>query len=152
MKVSEYCTRNVVYIGINESPLDAARLMREKNVGCVVIVNEETTKLVPVGILTDRDIAIEIVAEEVDPSAVTVLDVFCGTLITVNAQDDLDESLNLMMRKGVRRVPVVDYDGALIGIIAIDDYLEMMAEQLYDLVDVFKKASTKEVIKEVHMS
>ena len=144
MKVSEYCTRNVVYIRTNESPLDAARMMREKNVGCVVIVEENSEKLVPVGILTDRDITIEIVAEEVDPSSVTVLDVCCRTLITVNAQDDLDESLNLMMLKGVRRVPVVDYDGALIGIIAIDDYLEMMAEQLYDLVDVIKKASIKE--------
>lgn len=138
MKVNEYFSRNVVSIKANESPLDAARMMREKNVDCVVIVDEKSTKLEPVGILTDRDIAIEIVAEEVEPTSVTVLDVFCRTLITVNVEDDLDESLTLMLSNGVHRVPVVDYDGVLIGIIAIDDYLEVMAEQLYDLVDVLK--------------
>jgi predicted transcriptional regulator len=137
MKVGEYCTKQTVFVRSNETPLDAALVMREENVGCVVIVDDVKGKLVPVGIITDRDITIEVVAEKVNPLDVTVGDLVFKPLVSVNQEDDLNESLKIMRQKGIRRLPVVDYEGSLVGILAVDDYLALMAEQFNDLVGLF---------------
>jgi predicted transcriptional regulator len=144
MKVGKYCTRETIFVRSNETPLDAALVMREKNVGCVVIVDDIKGKLVPVGILTDRDITIEIVAEEVNPLDVTVGDLVYKPIICVNQQDDLSESLKVMSQQGVRRIPVVDNEGTLVGVLAMDDCLEIMAEQFNYLVALFKKETKNE--------
>ncbi len=138
MKVSEYCSKEAVFVRANESPLDAALAMRKNNVGCVVIVDERLGKLVPIGMLTDRDITVEIVAEEVNPLAVSVGDLVCKPVVSVSKQDDLNECLMKMKKKGLRNVPVVDCEGSLVGILAIDDYLELMAEQFHYLAGLFR--------------
>ena len=95
----------------------AAKMMKDENVGVAPIV--EGDKLV--GVLTDRDIAIKVVAEGKDPKATTVREVASTNLVTVDPQQDLDEALSLMATHQVRRLPVVEGDGKVVGILAQRD-------------------------------
>ena len=113
---------------------DAARLMREHHVGSLVVVDESGKGRVPVGMLTDRDIVVEVVAGEVDPRALTAGEIMSSELATVRAGDSAESALRLMRRRGIRRLPVVSEAGTLTGIVTLDDLLEKVAEQLSDAV------------------
>ncbi len=134
MSVGELCNRNVVIARRAENALEAARLMRHYHVGDVVVVADAEDKKVPVGILTDRDIVIELVAEQVDPGSVSVGDIMSDRLLTVSENDELLATIEQMRNKGVRRAPVVDSAGELVGIITLDDMLDVPADALYNLV------------------
>ena len=134
MRVGEYCNREVVVVEQNESITEAAKIMREYHVGDVIIVRSENGRQIPVGIMTDRDIALEIVAKSADPEVLSVGDAMTYELTTVNEDDDLMHVIEVMRDKSIRRVPVVDLDEALVGIITIDDLLDVMSEVLIDIV------------------
>ncbi len=134
MTIGELCNREVVVVNKGENALEAAKLMRQYHVGDVVVVEDKDDRKVPAGILTDRDIAIELVAEQVDPESVTVEDVMSDQLLTVNESDELLDTMEQMRDKGVRRAPVVGKDGELVGILTLDDMLDILAEALKDLV------------------
>jgi CBS domain-containing protein len=144
MNVSELSNPFVV-VAQRTTPLtDAARLMREHHVGSLVVVDESGKGRVPVGMLTDRDIVVAVVAGEVDPRTLTAGEVMSGELATVRAADSAEAALRLMRRRGIRRVPVVSDAGALTGIVSLDDLLEKVAEQLSDAV----RAITSEQVHE----
>jgi CBS domain-containing protein len=130
MNAGEICNREVVFAYRDTSLTEAARLMREHHVGSLVVVVDRLSERVPVGILTDRDIVVAVVAKEVEPRTLTAGDVATGELLTVREQDGIPDALRLMREKGVRRVPVLTHSGALAGILTIDDLLELMAEEL----------------------
>src|SRR5512147_353539 len=130
MNAGELCNREVVYTYRGTRLVEAARLMREHHVGSLVVVVDRLSERVPVGILTDRDIVVAVVAKELDPRTLTAGDVASGELITVREKDGIADVLRLMREKGVRRVPVLTHSGALAGILTIDDLLELMAEEL----------------------
>ena len=130
MNAGELCNREVVFAYRDTRLVEAARLMREHHVGSLVVVVDRLSERVPVGILTDRDIVVAVVAKELDPRALTVGDVATGELIAVREKDGIPDALRLMREKGVRRLPVLTHSGALAGILAIDDLLELMAEEL----------------------
>lgn len=134
MKAGEFCNREVTVIDKDESVADAAALMRDHHVGSVVVVDASGGVREPVGILTDRDIVIEFVARGVDPSDVTIGDAIAYELVTVDEDAGLFETIEHMHRNGVRRMPVIDSGGALVGIFACDDALELVTEQLGNLV------------------
>jgi len=134
MKVGEVCNREVVWIDREASILEAARLMRRHHVGDIVVAEERQGRPVPLGILTDRDIVVELLAEEVPLEAVTIGDVMTFELLTAGEGDEVMETLQQMRSSGVRRVPVVNGMGELAGILAVDDLIELVAEQLTDLV------------------
>jgi len=134
MPIGEICNREVVIAFPKESAVEAAKLMRQYHVGDVVIVEESNGKRVPVGIVTDRDLVMEVMAKEVDPAQFTVGDLMTRELLTAREQDGVYETIQRMRIHGVRRVPVVDGVGALIGIIAIDDLFSLLAEEMTDLV------------------
>ena len=134
MSVGEVCNREVVIIGSRESILDAARLMREHHVGDVVVVEEREGTRVPVGILSDRDIVIEVLAQDVALNEVDVGDVMSRDLLMAKEGDHILDTIKQMKAHGVRRVPVVKESDALAGILVLDDVLELIAEQLNDLV------------------
>ena len=136
MNVGEVCNREVVVIGKEGSLSDAAKLMRSYHVGDVVIIDEGNGKRMPVGILTDRDIVIEVLAEEVDPASVNVRDVMSTELLTALEKDEIWDTIKRMRRQGVRRVPVVNEENVLQGILTVDDLIDLIAEQLKDLVDL----------------
>jgi CBS domain-containing protein len=133
MRVGEICNREVVVIDEQSSIVDAAGVMREYHVGDIVVIREKYGKQEPVGILTDRDIAIEIVARATDPQTVTVGDAMSFDLVTVTEDDDLMHTIEIMRDKGIRRIPVVGTDDALVGIVTVDDIVELLGEILIDI-------------------
>lgn len=144
MHVGEFCNREVVVIEEESSITEAAVVMRENHVGDVVIVRKQYGKKVPVGILTDRDIALEIVALSADPEAVRVGDAMSFELTTVNEDDDLLHVIEVMRDKGIRRVPVVDIDETLVGIMTVDDILDLLSEVLIDLTHLVDRQKRRE--------
>lgn len=134
MKTGTACNRSVACIDGEESVRDASRLMREHHVGDLVITRDERGRRVPVGLVTDRDLVLEVMALDIDPESVTVGDLFTGPrLITAAFDEELEETLHSMRSHGVRRVPVLQDDGTLAGIITMDDVLRLLAEQLLDV-------------------
>jgi len=106
MSIGEICNRETVFSTKDSSIQQAAPLMREHHVGDLVIVEENAGRRIPVGILTDRDLVIEILAKDVDVDNVTVGDVVSNLLMTARESDGLYETMQRMRAKGVRRVPV----------------------------------------------
>jgi CBS-domain-containing membrane protein len=133
MNAGELCSRIVVFAERDMGLAEAARLMRDHHVGSLVVGDETTGGRVPVGMLTDRDIAVAVVAKDVDPRTLRVGEIMSGEPLTVREQDGVLDALRLMRTHGVRRVPVTDAKGKLAGILALDDVLEAVAEQLGDL-------------------
>ena len=134
MNVAELCNREVIIIEQDATVLEAAKLMRQYHVGDLVVVEKRQGVSFPIGILTDRDIVIELIAGEVDFDAVTVGDVMSYDLLTVSEEEAIADTIKLMRDKGVRRVPVVNKQGSLEGIITVDDLIDLLAEQMRDIV------------------
>jgi CBS domain-containing protein len=118
--IIEAMTSNPCAIESDRSVAYAAKMMKQEDVGVAPIV--ESGRLV--GVLTDRDIAVRVVAEGKDPDSVSVRDVASSNVVTIDPQQDLDEALRLMARYQVRRLPVVEEDGRLVGVIAQADVAE----------------------------
>jgi len=133
MGVGEVCNREVIVIDREGSIREAAGLMRKYHVGNVVVVEEKNEERFPVGILTDRDIVLDLIALDVDINVVTVGDAMSFELITAGEDDDVVETIKLMRHKGVRRIPVVNDRGGLEGILAVDDLIDYISEQLTHL-------------------
>jgi CBS domain-containing protein len=133
MNAGELCSRIVVFAERDMDLVEAARLMRDHHVGSLVVVDDTGAGRVPAGILTDRDIAIAVVAKGVAPTTLRVGEVMSGDPVTVREQDDVLDALRAMRAHGVRRVPVIDAKGLLAGILALDDVLEVVAEELGEL-------------------
>ena len=144
MSAGEYCNREVVVIDKTESVREAITLMRTHHVGDVVVVEEKDSARRPLGILTDRDIVMEILAEDVDLAAVNVGDVMSYELETVGENVKFFDAIRIMSIKGIRRLPVVGAKGNLVGILAVDDILELISEQLSDLVGLIARQRVQE--------
>lgn len=144
MKVGEICQREVVTIGNTPDVVEAARLMREKHVGFLVVLQEDDALRRPVGVLTDRDIVLQVTAPAVDERDVTVEDLMTRQPLIAKEDDDLSEVLQAMRLAGVRRVPVVDVRGSLVGIVAIDDAIEFITGLLCDITGSIKRGQRQE--------
>ncbi len=144
MSVKTICNRQVIIAESNASIQEIAKLMREYHVGNVVIVEEQQGLRFPIGILTDRDIIIELVAKGADLTSVTAGDVMSTEIFNANEEDDVIDTIKQMRSRGIRRMPVVDKQGALVGIVALDDLLDLLAEQLKDLADLIGKEQNRE--------
>ena len=144
MSVGEYCNRETIVVSKNESIREVIRLMRNLHVGDVIVVEKKGSRVVPIGIITDRDIVIEILADDVDLDAVSVNDVMSYELVTATEDTKLLDAITIMRNKGVRRMPIVNKKGSLVGIITIDDVLELIAEQLQGIVSLFLKEQHRE--------
>jgi CBS domain-containing protein len=130
MAVAEICNREVVVTGKSASVVDAAQLMRTHHVGDLVVIEERDERNYPVGIVTDRDIVVEVVAAGVNAEALRVGDIMGPEVATVRESEGLFEALRYMRDKGVRRMPVVGSAGELVGILTMDDVLSLLAEEM----------------------
>jgi CBS domain-containing protein len=144
MAIGEICSRDVVIARREESVREAAELMRRHHVGDIVVVEERSGSRVPVGIVTDRDIVVAIVAKGLDPEKLTLGDIVARELTV--AQDTLGvaETVELMRSRGIRRVPIIDASGALVGIVSGDDILDLMAEELTALARMVSREQRRE--------
>jgi CBS domain-containing protein len=131
--VADAMTAEVSSVDTSAPVIEAARLMRSEDVGSVPIVDAVGHVT---GIVTDRDIAVRLVAEGKDPTATGVSEVASGSLVTVTPEQELDEALNLMADHQVRRLPVVNESGALVGMLAVADVsLEAKEKKVGELVE-----------------
>jgi len=144
MTVGNFCNREVVIAGRESTIIEVAQLMRLHHVGDVVIVEDRENITVPVGIITDRDLVVELIADGVDLDLVTVEDVMSYELVTARTDNSIWETLKRMRGLGVRRIPVVNDQGGLEGILALDDILELLAQELSMLAKVPTYAQKKE--------
>ncbi|MFO1272839.1 MAG: CBS domain-containing protein [Rubrivivax sp.] len=140
----ELCQRDVA-VAYRFTALDeAARVMRERHVGCLVVVDETAQGRIVCGMLTDRDIVTSVMAKGVNPATVRVGDVMSEDVATARAEDTPQALAALMQRRGVRRVPVVGAGGALLGVISADDLLHALGETLQALASVMGEQRRRE--------
>ena len=139
-----FCIRDTAIARRGDSMLEAARIMRQWHVGCLIVVEQDDRGVRQVGIVTDRDLVIEVLAANLEPDAVTVGDLIGTELLTARERDGLWETLRRMQSRGVRRIPVVDADGYLAGILTQDDVLEILVGELSDLVKIPERERTEE--------
>jgi len=118
--------------------------MRTHHVGDLVVVDQREGRNHPVGIVTDRDIVVEVVAAGVSPDALKVGDIMGPEVATVRESEGLFEALRYMRDKGVRRMPVVDSSGALVGILTLDDLLGLLAEEMTELAKLVSHERQRE--------
>ncbi len=130
MKVGDICTR-AVHLAYPSDPLsDAARKMCAHHVGALVVVEPGDDQRRPVGILTDRDVVRGQLSRAADLFCLTVADVMTPQPLSLTADLGLTESIEALNARAVRRAPVLDRDGALVGIVTLDDLLPPLAEEM----------------------
>ena len=139
MSVGEYCNREVVIVAGDATVTEAAGLMRSQHVGSLIVVKSRQGMNVPVGIITDRDIVVGVVAKEIPYDSVTVKDIMPGDLTTAGERESLWGTIDRMCSFGIRRVPVVNEEGGLEGILSMDDVLELFADGLGKMADLVKR-------------
>ena len=150
MSIGEICNRDVVVIDKDASVQEAARLMRQFHVGALVVCDEREGRRVPLGLLTDRDIVVEVLGEGVEIGSVMVGDIMGAKLLTARESDELWETLQRMRQAGVRRLPVVDELGSLQGIVTMDDVVELLADELAQLAKLVTREQTAEKTRRSH--
>lgn len=127
MSVGRICIRSVILAGRDESVADAAMRMEREGVGTLVVTDELDR---PVGILTDRDVALRCVGQGMDPTATEVADVMTAPVDTVPEDSAIEDALSLMAAAGHRRLVVTDEEDRLVGILAMDDVLDLLVEEV----------------------
>ena len=135
MDIGTICKRNVVTVREADELVAAAQLMREKHVGYLIVVKPSIVDVTvtPVGVITDRDIVVAVVAKETDPRTLKVGDVMTRQPAVVEEGSSVSTALQLMRRIGVRRVPVIGRAGMLVGVLSLDDVLDAIAGELMDI-------------------
>ena len=145
MNVGTVCTRAVIVAEGTATVLDIATLMRAHHVGDVVIVENREGVNYPTGILTDRDIVVEGVVEVLDRLPTLLADdLITRPLVSVSERDNIDHAIEIMRAQGVRRLPVVNDAGALVGLLAYDDLVEFFAGRLAGLAAVVAREERME--------
>ena len=145
MTLGDICTRNVVIAPKTEMIVDAAKRMRTSHVGNLVVCETRNGRHIPIGIVTDRDIVVSVVAG--DPEHINCLlvnDVMTDDLVTAHEHDSIEAALSKMEEHGVRRLPITDTDGALVGILTLDDVLQYLTAQQSELVALIAREQRRE--------
>lgn len=132
MSIGAVCNREVVVTGPETTAQEAAELMRAHRVGDIVVLDESFDVRRPIGLITERDLVLEVVAEGVDPASVTVGELMTRDLETIEDGTDFWDALARMRACGVRRIPIVNKNGGLEGIFTFDDALELIRRGLCD--------------------
>jgi CBS domain-containing protein len=138
MTVNTVCNHNVATIDLDEDVLKAAQRMRQTHVGDLIVVEQRGAHQIPVGIITDRDIVVSIIAKHLSPESIKGSDAVKTDLVTVHKDNGIEFALREMRRAGVRRVPVVGDEGELVGLLSIDDVIDHLAVQLGHIADIVR--------------
>lgn len=140
MPIGDVCVRDVVVATKDLTIQQAAVLMRRHHVGDLVVVVEGANgRQVPVGIVTDRDIAVSVVAPALNAAVYTVGDLVAKELVTVAEEQGVFETIQQMRMSGVRRMPVVDRTGGLVGIISVDDLIQLLSDEMNELAKLIAR-------------
>lgn len=138
MTVEDVARTGVLTAPPDQSVGNLATVMKEENVGSVVIVDDDDS---PVGIVTDRDLVLNVLEPREDPSQVTAGDVMADALVTVDPDRGVLDAIEIMHEHSVRRLPIVDSAGAMAGIVTLDDLVRLLAEELETLAEIVESES-----------
>jgi CBS domain-containing protein len=144
MLLRDVCMPDVVYCSPSLRVIEAAHLMRHKHVGDLVVVEDPEGDRIPVGIVTDRDIVVEVLGNDLDPAHTTMADIMRAPVVIAADSEDTEQVMERMRAHGVRRIPVVGTGGALVGIVTLDDLLKVLVADAGILLDIVAKAQTHE--------
>lgn len=136
MQIGEICTRDVVVCERDTNAVELAQLMRDRHVGDVIVVEPVEGRAVPVGIVTDRDLVLDVLAEEADPTTLAAGDLMSAELVTARDTEVVYDAVWHMRSKGIRRLPVVDARGFLVGVLTADDVTAFLAEELAQIARI----------------
>lgn len=145
MPIADLCIREVVHTGRDTTIQEAAQIMRHHHVGDLIIAEHVGDDLIPLGIVTDRDIVLSVVAPGLDPKAITAGDLMTENLVSIREGAGLFDCLQKMRVNGVRRLPVVSERGGLVGIVTLDDVLELLAEEMGELSRLISRERGREI-------
>lgn len=144
MRIADVCTHDVVEIAADASLNEAAEVMRKRHVGALVVTEQPDGEHIPVGIITDRDIVLAVVAPGVRPESLTAGDVMTHPLATCREDEELFDAIVTMRDRGVRRLPVLNAEGGLAGIVAADDIFGALGTHMRDLGQVLGREQVRE--------
>jgi CBS domain-containing protein len=130
MSVGRICQRDVDLVDLDESAWAAAERMHQRSVGSLIVLNEDRQ---PVGIVTDRDLVINVLAHEREPRTTRVRDIMTAPVKSISEDGAIETALSLMRSGEFRRMPVVDREGRLVGVLTLDDVLSLLAEEFTDI-------------------
>jgi len=126
MSVGRICQREVDFAQVDETAWQAAERMHQRSVGTLVVLNESKQ---PIGILTDRDLVVRVLAKSEDPHVITIGECMTKAPHTISEDAPIESALSLMRSGAFRRLPVVNREGGLVGLVSLDDVLMLLAEE-----------------------
>lgn len=144
MMLSAVCTLDVASCSPRISVLEAARLMRQKHTGDLVVVDQDEDAQEPIGVITDRDIVVEVLANDLNPATTTVGSIVRHPVVVAHDSEDPATALERMRTHGVRRIPIVSQHNRLIGILTVDDLLKLLATQASTLTEIVSRQQHQE--------
>ncbi len=145
MNLKNLGQKYVVTVTTETSLEDTARLMRENHVGDVVVVEKKGDRKLPVGILTDRDIVMATIALGAPVTPLAAGDIMTTDIVTVGENESLNNLIDLMKERGVKRVPIVNSERGLVGIIALEDVMALLSRELAALAEVGRRQKEVEL-------
>ncbi|NIP38965.1 MAG: CBS domain-containing protein [Candidatus Dadabacteria bacterium] len=137
MSISTLCNKQVICVEMGTSIDEVGKLMEEKNIGCVVVIDNEK----PCGLVTDRDILIRVINQGLSPAETYVDDIMSELVMTLDEDMGLHEALEKVKGMSVRRFPVTDKNGNLIGIVTLDDIIYLLGKEMSDVASIIKSES-----------
>ena len=144
MLLKEICTPDTVFCAADRTALHAACLMRQHHVGDVILVEDTESDPSPIGVVTDRDIVVEVLGKELDPARVTLRLIMRTPVVIASMSEEVVQAVERMKSHGVRRIPVVDETSKLIGVLSLDDLLKQLAADAASLAEVVTREQDRE--------
>lgn len=146
MKIGEICNRDVVTAGPDASATDLAKIMLGRHVGSVVIVEACEQGKKPIGIVTDRDLVLQVTARQLDPGSTTAHAIMSEEPIVAHHSAGILDTMRRMRSHGVRRLPIVDHNQMLAGILTLDDLIDVIVGELGELSSTIASGQYKEAL------
>ncbi len=137
MPITECARDDVVTASPGDTVYEVAKQMNDLNVGSIVITEEDR----PVGIVTDRDLVVRVVSKDIDPRKTAIRDVMTRDLITVREDVGIYDAVGCARTEGVRRLPIVNKEGELVGIITMDDLIQLLTREMRCVTDIIASAT-----------
>jgi predicted transcriptional regulator len=148
MAVGTICSRRVITVDRAIDVAAAARVMRDKQVGYLVVTDAASGGQKPVGVITDRDIVIKVLAAGVEPRSRKVGDVMTLEPLVAGYADDIGKTLHRMRALGVRRVPVINTQGNIAGVLSLDDAFDHLVSQMADVAGSIRNQQPTEYLRQ----
>jgi CBS domain-containing protein len=144
MLLKDIYTADVVCCARETDAMAAAVLMRQRHVGDLVILDSLDGDRIPLGVVTDRDLVVGVLAQGLDPSSTTVGSLAKQPVIIANESEDVSQVIERMRHHGIRRMPVVGHDGAVVGIVTLDDLLSVVVTEANALLEATARGQKQE--------